>query len=173
MNDSYLISTSRPRLSLCEDDLLEGVCEWNGGWGDNGGKTPLAYQWADHVAEALGFHRVRELPLYWDGQGCVILKRWKEPAAGLENHPARRFRYLALVNTDYDEEIVVGIAGPAALLQFYSLVRPWLALASDPSFRDGKRGDHDGNWNEGANWKDHCVRTSRLVRPHGPSQADH
>ena len=144
------MSTSGPKLNPCQHDLLKGV----GDWTEDGSNTPLAYQWADHVGKTLGFHRIQELPLYWDGQGCVILQREAKPTTCPESHPAREFRYLALVNLAYDDEIVVGICGVAALLQFYALVQPWLALAGDPSFRFNVRGDKSGMWNGGASWKD-------------------
>jgi len=149
---NYIMSSKKPLMTPYEYDLLEGVSDiMIHDSKTPPSKTPDGDKWPRHVAETLGFIVDNIFPVNWDGSGCHILSKMDDEYARVAlDHPARRFKFLALLDVAYDHGIVVGIRNEAALLQFYRLIQPMLTLQTDTRFRS--EGEDDGWWNGGRAW---------------------
>jgi hypothetical protein len=102
-------------------------------------------------------------PISYDGSGCHILHRHNmkqdHDAGGNryqkcdDDHPARQYRFLALLDINCDYTIDIGIKDEAGLLQFFTLVRPMLLMQGDKRFHNGDQSEN--LWESGASWKRH------------------
>lgn len=146
---NYIMSTSHAELIPYEEgDLLAGVPDGIPPDEDRPPRCePDGDRWPERVAKSLGFWVIDKYPVYWDGTGCHVLSRSDSRPGISADLPARRFKFLALLDVAYEEGIVVGIRDEAALLQFYRLVQPMLTLQVDKRFR--WEGHEDGWWNRG------------------------
>lgn len=168
------MSASRPELlPYGEGNLLEGIPDTMPHDPNKPpSKTPDGWLWAEHVGRSLGYSNMRTFPVYFDGSGCCILKRDDLIAAvkhriNLE-HPTRRFKYLALLDVEYEDGIVVAIRDEAVLLQFYRLVHPMLMLQTATRFR-GEERERSGFWERGREWAKICANQLKWWRQEHPN----